>query len=247
MRIAFLSDIHGNREAFDACLAHAARQKVDRYVFLGDLVGYGADPAYVVDRVRAEIEKGAVAIMGNHDEAASRGLTSGMNEYAKAALEWTHAALDEEARRFLTALPMQIVDEDRLYVHSEASSPHSWSYITDVPSAERSLRSTVHRVTFCGHVHKPQLYHMQPMRPPIFFLPKTGTPIPLISNRKWLAVQGATGQPRDQNPAAAYAIYDRAKNELTYQRVAYDIEAAAQKIHAAQLPKILAARLFIGR
>ena len=180
MRIALLSDIHGNREALEACLAHAARQKAERLVFLGDLVGYGADPAYVVDRVRAEMEKGALTIQGNHDEAAARGLTQGMNDYARAALDWTFAALDVDARAFLNRLPMQIEEGDRLYVHSEASSPHSWSYITDVPSAERSLRATNFRLTFCGHVHRPQLFHMQQMRPPIFFLPQSGTPIPLI-------------------------------------------------------------------
>ena len=247
MRIAFLSDIHGNREALDACLDHAVRHQADRLVFLGDLVGYGADPAYVIDRVRAEMAKGALTIQGNHDEATARGLTHGMNDYARAALEWTYAALDVEARAFLNSLPMKIEEDDRLYVHSEASSPHSWSYITDVPSAERSLRSTGFRLTFCGHVHRPQLYHMQPMRPPIFFLPQAATAIPLISNRKWLAVQGAVGQPRDQNPAAAYTIYDTAKNEITFHRVAYDIEATATKIHEAHLPQILAARLFIGR
>ena len=247
MRIAFLSDIHGNREALDACLAHTQRRKADRLVFLGDLVGYGADPIYVVERVREAMEKGAVAILGNHDEAAARGVTTGMNDYARIALDWTYNPLDPESRRFLTSLPMQIEEDGRLYVHAEASAPHSWSYVTDVASAERSLRSTVHRITFCGHVHKPQLYHMQPQRPPILFVPQGSTPIPLIGNRKWLAVQGAVGQPRDQNPLAAYTIYDTDTNEISFHRVAYDIDAAAQKIHAANLPQILAARLFIGR
>ena len=247
MRIAFLSDIHGNREALDACLAHTQRREVDRLVFLGDLVGYGADPTYVVDKVRAEIEKGALAILGNHDEAAARGVTTGMNDYARIALEWTYNTLDAESRTFLTSLPMQIEEDGRLYVHAEASSPHSWSYVTDVTTAERSMRATDHRVTFCGHVHKPQLYHMQPQRPPILFVPQGSTGIPLMGNRKWLAVQGAVGQPRDQNPLAAYTIYDTVTNEISFRRVSYDIEAAAQKIHAAKLPQILAARLFIGR
>ena len=125
MRIAFLSDIHANREAFDACLAHAMRQKADRLVFLGDLVGYGADPAYVVETVRDLMGKGALTILGNHDEAAVHGNTEGMNDYARAALEWTHRALDAEARDFISGLPMTIEEDDRLYVHSEASSPHS--------------------------------------------------------------------------------------------------------------------------
>ncbi len=247
MRIGLLSDIHGNREALDACLIHAAKQKVDQIIFLGDLVGYGADPAYVVDRVRSEMEKGARALLGNHDEAAIRGQTEGMNEYARAALEWTHRALDTDAQKFLSGLPIQISEEDRLFVHSEASAPHSWAYITDVVTAERSLRSTHHRLTFCGHVHKPQLYHMQPLKPPVLFVPQATTPIPLLGNRQWLAVLGAVGQPRDQNPQAAYSVYDTVKNELTYHRVPYDIETAAQKIHEARLPQILAARLFIGR
>ena len=247
MRLAFMSDIHGNREALDACLRHAARQGYDRLVFLGDLVGYGADPAYIVERVAREVENGAAALLGNHDAAGATGAVEGMNEYASAAIEWTHHELDDKSRAFLLGLPMSIEDEDRLYVHSEASSPRNWQYITDVASAERSLRSTGQRLTFCGHVHKPQLYHMTPMKPPVLFVPQQGVATPLMGTRKWLAVQGAVGQPRDQNPAAAYSLLDTARNEITYHRVPYDIEGAAAKIHAAKLPNILAARLFIGR
>ena len=246
MRIAFLSDIHGNREALDAVLRHSGRH-ADRLVFLGDLVGYGADPVYVVDKIADEVGKGALSLLGNHDAAAATGSVEGMNEYASAAIEWTHHELDPASRAFLIEMPMSIEDEDRLYVHSEASSPRSWQYITDAGAAERSLRSTTKRLTFCGHVHKPQLYHMTPMKPPVRFLPQPGIGAPLVGNRKWLAVQGAVGQPRDQNPAAAYSVLDTTRNELTYFRVPYDIETTAAKIHAAGLPKILAARLFIGR
>lgn len=247
MRIALFSDIHGNREALDACLAHAARQRVDRMVFLGDLVGYGADPAYVVERVAREVERGALAVLGNHDQAAAVGVGTGMNDYARAAIEWTHRALDGAALAFINDLPLNVAEEDRLFVHSEASAPGAWAYITDVATAERSLRSTAARVTICGHVHRPQLFHMSPMKPPVFFLPQAATPIPLLGNRKWLAVLGAVGQPRDQNPAAAYAILDTERNEITYLRAPYNIEKAAAKIHAAGLPQMLAARLFIGR
>ena len=247
MRIAIFSDIHANREAFDACLAHAARQRADRYVFLGDLVGYGADPRYVTDRVRREIERGALAVIGNHDEAAATAETRNMNDYARAAIEWTHRALDEETLRFLLALPIKIEDEDRLFVHSEASNPHAWAYISDTMTAERSLMAARQRLTFCGHIHRPQMYHMAYNRPPQFFAPKTTMPAPLIATRKWLCVLGSVGQPRDENPAAAYSLLDTRLNEITYHRVAYDIDRAAAKIHAAGLPQILAARLFIGR
>ncbi len=247
MRIALFADIHANREAFDACLSHAARMRVDRMVFLGDLVGYGADPLYVTDRVRREMERGALCVLGNHDEAAATGETSNMNDYARAAIEWTHGALDPGARGFLRTLPMTIVDNERLYVHADASSPRQWLYITDALSAERCLEAAAQRVTFCGHIHRPQMYHMAPNRPPQFFAPKTAAPAPLIARRKWLCVLGAVGQPRDDNPAAAWCLLDTELNEITYQRTGYDIDHAAAKIRAAGLPQLLAARLFIGR
>lgn len=247
MRIAILSDIHANREAFDACLAHAARQNVGRYVFLGDLVGYGADPQYVVDRVTRFAEEGAVVLKGNHDEAATQGANDGMNEYARKAIEWTHAALDDASRQFLGALPLFVEEEDRLFIHSEATAPPDWRYITDAATAERSMRATIQRLTFCGHVHIPQLYNMSPQKPAQYFDPKPNTPIPLIGQRQWLAVMGAVGQPRDKNPAAAYAVLDLARKDVTYFRIAYDMQPTAQKIHDSGLPAILAARLFVGR
>ena len=248
MRIGFLSDIHGNREALDACLAQARRQGVDRLVFLGDLVGYGADPVYVVDRV-AELREtqDAIVLLGNHDAAAVTADTTGMNDYAREAILWTHAELDRAQIDFLRGLPMSFEEEDRLYVHSDATAPEQWRYITDAAEAERSLRATSKRLTFCGHVHRPALYHMAPSKPAIVFKPQAGTPIPLMGSRKWLLVQGAVGQPRDENPAASWGVLDTDKCEFTFLRTSYDIETAAGKIHAAHLPQILAARLYIGR
>ncbi len=247
MRIALLADIHANREALDACLAHAARQKIDQFVFLGDLVGYGADPVYVVERIMALRDVGAIVLVGNHDEAAVRGDGVNMNAYARHAIEWTHATLGPEALDFLAKLPLFHVQDDHLFIHSEAASPKAWNYVTNAQDAERSMRATDRRVTFCGHVHRPQLYHMSATKPAVLFIPQNNLSIPLMGNRQWLAVQGAVGQPRDDNPEAAYSIFDTTRNEITYLRVPYDIEGAVNKIHAADLPQILAARLFIGR
>jgi diadenosine tetraphosphatase ApaH/serine/threonine PP2A family protein phosphatase len=246
MLIALMSDIHGNREAFDACLAHARRQGAQRYVVLGDLVGYGADPAYIVDAARKMQEDGAIVLLGNHDEAIS-GSTSGMNEYARASIEWTRTRLDVAQRKFLTDLPRTHREGDLLYVHSEASDPRAWRYITNPADAERSLRATDAQLTVCGHVHRPQLYNMAAGKPALLFTPSTPVPVPLGSNRRWLAALGAVGQPRDEIPTAAYALYDDEQRTIAYQRVPYDIERAAQKIKNAGLPGILSARLFIGR
>lgn len=246
MLIALMSDIHGNREAFDACLAHARKQNVERFMLLGDLVGYGADPAYVVDFARNLRNEGAVVLLGNHDEAVS-GSTRDMNDYARASIEWTRGRLSVAQRDFLAGLPRTHREGDILYVHSDASNPPAWIYVTNASAAERSMRACDAHITVCGHVHVPQLYNMTPAKPAMLFMPKAPLAVPLSPTRRWLAVLGSVGQPRDQNPTAAYAILDDERRTISFCRVPYDIERAAQKIKNAGLPGILAARLFVGR
>jgi diadenosine tetraphosphatase ApaH/serine/threonine PP2A family protein phosphatase len=245
MRIAFMTDIHGNREALAACLDHAAQNGIGRYVFLGDFVGYGADPGWVVDTVMAQVARGAIAILGNHDAAVLAGST-GMNEAASTAIAWTRAHLDDRQRAFLTDLPLFVEEKDRLYVHSSAFEPGQWHYVTELYAASKSLMATPAHVTFCGHTHVPALFHMSLTGKFASFDPVERVEIPLTPQRRWLAVIGSVGQPRDRDPAACYAVLDDERYVLTYVRVAYDIESAARKILAAGLPPVLAARLFEG-
>jgi diadenosine tetraphosphatase ApaH/serine/threonine PP2A family protein phosphatase len=246
MRLALFADIHGNREAFEACLAHAHRRGVDRYGFLGDLVGYGADPGFIVDTVAEYCERGAFAIVGNHD-AAVLSEECNMNPYARAAIDWTRDELDDLQKTFLERLPYSLEEEHLLFVHSEASAPADWIYVTDEEIAEQSMRATAKPVTICGHVHVPQLYRRTDAGVTTGAVPQANEPIMFERSAKALAVLGSVGQPRDENPNAAYALYDDSDMSLTYVRVDYDIERAAQKINAAGLPRLLAARLFIGR
>lgn len=246
MLIALLSDIHGNREAFDACLAHARKQGAERFMLLGDLVGYGADPVYVVEAARLMQSEGAIVLLGNHDEAVS-GSASGMNSYARAAIEWTRTKLDVAQKKFLAELPRTHREGDILFTHSEASDPPAWIYVANAGAAERSMRACDAQITFCGHVHVPQLYNMAPGKPAALFTPKAPLAVPLPPTRRWLAVLGSVGQPRDHNPTAAYALLDDDKRTVCFCRVPYDIERAAQKIKNAGLPAILSARLFVGR
>ena len=246
MRLALFADIHGNREAFDACLEHAHRRGADRFGFLGDLVGYGADPGYVVDTVAEYCERGAFAILGNHD-AAVLSETDNMNPYARAAIDWTRDELDDLQKTFLERLPFGREEGDVLFVHSEASAPADWIYVADEETAEQSMQATAKPVTICGHVHVPQLYRQTGDGATLAAVPRANEPIVLDAGTKSLAVLGSVGQPRDENPHAAYALFDDTEMSLTYVRVDYDIERAAQKIRAAGLPRFLAARLFIGR
>jgi diadenosine tetraphosphatase ApaH/serine/threonine PP2A family protein phosphatase len=246
MRLALFADIHGNREALDACLEHAHRRGADRFGFLGDLVGYGADPGYVIDTVAEYCERGAFAILGNHD-AAVLSEEDNMNSYARAAIDWTREELDDLQKTFLERLPYGREEGDVLFVHSEASAPADWIYVTDAKTAERSMQATRKPLTICAHVHVPQLYRRTDEGLTVGAVPRANEPILFEREAKSLAVLGSVGQPRDENPNAAYVLYDDTDMSLTYVRVDYDIERAAQKINDAGLPRILAARLFIGR
>jgi len=246
VRLAVFSDIHANRQAFGACLDFARGHGAERLILLGDYVGYGADPEWTVETVMGLVENGAVAIRGNHDNAVSTPSES-MNAEAQAAIEWTRGRLSTAQRRFLTELPLSIQEDDRLYVHSEASHPQNWRYVQNTPDAARSLVATRAHVTFCGHIHRPALYSMSATAKMTSFVPTTAVPVQLLSGRQWLAVLGSVGQPRDGDPAAAFAMFDTDRREITYCRVPYDVEAAAQRIRDNGLPHWLADRLSVGR
>ncbi|HZH47205.1 MAG TPA: metallophosphoesterase family protein [Roseococcus sp.] len=246
MRIALLADIHANKEALEACLAHAAAEGAARLVFLGDLVGYGGDPLAVTHRVQALREAGALVLAGNHDRAALDGPV-GFSADAAVAIRWTAAQLDAPARDFLGGLPLTVEEEDRLYVHADASAPEEWHYVHDADAARRSLDATEVRLTFCGHTHVPLLCGLTPTGKLARHRPPPGIAMPLQAPWKWIAVMGAVGQPRDGSPAAAYGLFDPVRGECAWMRVPYDVAAAAARIRAAGLPDRLAARLAVGR
>jgi len=244
--LAILADIHANRQAFAACLDAARARGAERFVFLGDYVGYGADPEWTVESVMRLVADGALAVRGNHDNAIGI-VSETMNAEAQAAIEWTRGRLSASERRFLTELPLTREEDDRLYVHSEASQPQRWRYVRSTTDAGRSLMATRAHVTFCGHIHQPALYSMSMTGKMTNFVPTAGVSVQLLSGRRWLAVLGSVGQPRDGDPAAAFALLDTSSREITYCRVPYDVGAAAQRIYDNGLPSWLADRLFIGR
>lgn len=245
MLLGIISDIHANALALEACLAACTALSVERLVFLGDLVGYGPDPEEVTQRVAGLAGHGALCLMGNHD-AAALGARTGMNDAAAAAIDWTRPRLSAASLDFLGRLPMRAEEGDMLFVHADASRPENWNYVTDPASAMRSLLATSQRVTFCGHVHRPQVYCLTATAKVIAHTPATDVAVPLSPQRQWLAVAGSAGQPRDGNPAASFLTYDTAQRLLTFRRVAYDHDAAAQRIRAAGLPEQLALRLLNG-
>jgi diadenosine tetraphosphatase ApaH/serine/threonine PP2A family protein phosphatase len=245
VRIAFLSDIHANREALDACLRDARARGAERLVFLGDFVGYGADAAAVVARIVDEVSRGAVAIKGNHDAALDK--RSGyFNDAAQAALDWARRTLDSAQRAFLAGLPLTVDDAPRFYVHASAAAPERWDYVDSPAAAQRCVDAAGQTYTFVGHVHDQMLYYEGARGRMLAFQPVPGTAIPIGAHRRWLAIVGSVGQPRDRRPAAGYAWLDDARSEITFIRVPYDHVAAARRIRTAGLPESLAYRVELG-
>lgn len=246
MKLAVITDIHANREALEAVLTHASQQGAQRYALLGDFVGYGADPGWVVDRVGELVSDGAVAVMGNHDAAVVQGPMPSMVEQARQVVGWTRERLNPAQIQFLADLPMMVNDLGCLFVHANAFLPAQWGYVLSRNDAVKSLNMTDCRYTFCGHVHEPKLFHLSGTGKAGEFVPSPGVPIPLSPQRQWLVIPGSAGQPRDGNPAACYANFDTDTATLTYHRVPYDVESAGAKIRAAGLPQRLAERLDDG-
>ena len=245
MKLALFADIHGNLEAITACLLHARALGAQRFAFLGDLVGYGADPVAVLDLIERYASDGAVVVLGNHDAAALGGAMD-MNASAQAAIAWTQAQLGDRQRAFLAGLPLTVRDDDILFVHASAATPERWTYVTSQSEAEQSIKAANTSYVFCGHVHEPILYYMGAGGRPMPFRPVPGIPIPTGTHRQWLAIVGSAGQPRDRNNRACYALADLDRARLTFYRVAYDHAGAAQKIRSAGLPERLALRLEQG-
>lgn len=246
MRISLMADIHANRRALDACLAHAQSQGANRFVFLGDYIGYGPEPQEVLERIMAATSRGAIAVAGNHDQAVAETRES-MTSDAEIAMAWTRGQLGPTEREFLGSLPMRFEDETRLYVHASPQTYPEWIYVNDGPAAKRALEASRAQTVFCGHTHLPALHGITATGQLVSFQPVPSVSVPLPRHRRWLTVVGAVGQSRDGDPSAAYAILDTDRSEITHFRVPYDVEATALAILRAGLPPSLANRLQKGR
>jgi len=245
MRLAILTDIHANREAFAAVLADLAAREVDRIVMLGDIVGYGADPEWCCETAARLVAEGAIAVRGNHDNAAI-GAAEAMSGNASRAMDWTRPRLGAGHLAFLSALPMTVEAEGAFFVHASANQPEAWSYVTSDNRAAPSFRATEARMIFCGHTHRPLLVSRSRTGMVQEHPVQSGLPVPLLQSRRWLAVVGSVGQARDGHPQAGWALFDTAKGELTFRSTPYDVAETAAKIRAAGLPEDLAIRLLKG-
>jgi diadenosine tetraphosphatase ApaH/serine/threonine PP2A family protein phosphatase len=250
MRLALLSDIHGNIQALEACLAHARAQRTQRFAFLGDMVGYGADPCAVVDRVMLLTEEGAIVLKGNHDAMAVNPPAE-VKTIGDSTAAWTHNQLSNAQLDWLNLLPYTHRQDAMLLVHASVDGPELWRYVYDERGATASLDAAKEwpdvRYVFGGHVHEQTLYYRGATSGLMKFMPQPGVAVPVPKHRQWLSTVGSVGQPRDGKTAAMYAVLDTDKSQLTFHRVPYNHAAAAAAIRRVGLPDYFADRLEKGR
>ncbi len=243
MRYAIFSDIHGNLQALQTVLADIREKKPDLLICLGDLVGYGASPNECIDEARAS---GAEILAGNHDHAATGQLDiQYFNDFARAAILWTRATLSDERLDFLAALPYVVRHPGVLAVHASPLDPEAWEYVLSLSEAARQIRAYEESICFIGHSHYPGLYCVKGGHVDELDLPDNEV-VTLSRDCRYLVNVGSVGQPRDNDPRAAWALYDQVKGEVTLNRLDYDIDAAQSLILDAELPPFLASRLQVG-
>ncbi|GDY11724.1 metallophosphatase family protein [Planctomycetota bacterium] len=243
MRYALLGDIHGNTEALGAILADLKTRAIDKIICLGDVVGYGAEPRQCLETIR---ELKCDCIAGNHDWAAVGKISiDAFNAYAKAAAIWTRDQLSPEQKDWLANLPLTITYPHCAVAHGTFHQPEQFNYIQTVFDAQQSfesLRGLGARLGFLGHSHVPVgFFDTDPITYTL------DPEMPVDDDLSIIVNAGSVGQPRDENNRASYAVFDSDAKLVNIVRVEYDIDAAANKIRAANLPEILAARLYQGK
>ena len=240
MRYAVLSDVHANLEALEAVLADAA-PRADGVLCLGDVVGYGADPEACVERLAT---RGHVLVAGNHEHGVAGLLDlDWFNPWARAAVEWTRARLDDAHRAWLGALPLTAEVGDATLAHASPDRPDEWEYLMSAEDGFAVFGAFATRLCFVGHSHRPGVWSLGSSGPA--FEPGS-VEIALEAGRRYLVNVGSVGQPRDRDPRAAYALWDLDRGAVAIRRVAYDVGAARTKILASGLPRFLADRLALG-
>jgi predicted phosphodiesterase len=245
MRYLIFTDIHGNLEAFQAVLRAVQKKRVDHYIFLGDLVGYGASPNEVIQRLAAL--KPLNIIRGNHDKAVA-GLDSvqTFNPIAASAIFWTKNNITRKNFDYLVRLKQgpEFV-HDRITICHGAPFDEDYYIFGEFDAAE-AFSYVKTQVCFFGHTHFPFVYVEKDGTVEGTFLEGDANEIKLEKGARYLINPGSVGQPRDRNPQAAYAVYDSDARLVKFYRVPYDIEEARNKIISAGLPAALAERLSLG-
>jgi diadenosine tetraphosphatase ApaH/serine/threonine PP2A family protein phosphatase len=239
-KYALLGDIHSNLEALNAVLEDARGQGVTDYICVGDVVGYNADPAACLEKVR---ELCADCVRGNHDHYCSHDESlDDFHPLAANVIDWTRRQLTADQIAYLKGLRLTHKVRGFTIVHSTLDMPDKWGYVFDTLEAEAHFSYQNTSVCFYGHTHVPVIYEKEGR-----VFRRSFSNLTLGIGKKYFINTGSVGQPRDGDPRAAYVIYAPAERMVELRRIPYDIAATQKKIRAAGLPDRLARRLELGR
>ncbi len=240
MKIAILGDIHANLEALQAVLADAEGEKVDEYLSVGDIVGYGPSPRECLHIIRDQLK--CPCVLGNHDYLASADISSmSFNPIAAGAIDWIRRQLDADDRKYLANLPLVLHVHGFTLVHATLDMPQSWGYVFDRLAAASSMSRQTTRVGFFGHTHVPLAFIKEgPVR-----AEHGWSSIDIKEGCQYFINVGSVGQPRDGSPKTGYVIYDTDAQCVRIKRLDYDIAAVQDKMRQVGLPDKLAD--FLGR
>jgi predicted phosphodiesterase len=242
MRYAIFSDVHANLEALEAVIESYKKESIDRYLCVGDVVGYAANPKECIERIKALC---MITVAGNHDWGSVNLFSLDyFNPYAKEAILWTQENIDDTDRHFLQSLKLVYKNDDLTLVHGTLESAAKFNYLTDGIVAEESFKALENNVCFLGHTHVAGTF-IKGQDGEIKY--RQDISMKIEAGNKYIINVGSVGQPRDGNPNAAYCIYDTYKKEVCLKRVGYNIADTRKKIIAAGLPRFLAERLALGR
>jgi predicted phosphodiesterase len=240
MRYGIFSDVHGNLEAFEVTLDYYKTQSIDKFIFLGDIVGYGANPCQCVELLQS---LNAVTVAGNHDWAVIDKLEMEyFNEEAQAALFWTKKELTAENIGYLKSFELVYRENNFICVHSSLNSPAEFNYILGLGDAYKNFTLLKEQILFIGHTHRAEAYCYSGRG--TFYIAQST--IGIDAQEKYIINLGSVGQPRDRNARASVCIYDTNVNMLIFERLEYNIKKAADKILSKGLPAIFAQRLYAG-
>jgi predicted phosphodiesterase len=243
VKVAVVSDIHGNRHAFEAVLEAIATTDAQELWCLGDLVGYGADPDACVELARRHA---AICLAGNHDLGVRGDLPlEQFSRGAALAAEWTRQTISADTMNFLHGLQPLNTDEDIGMYHASPRDP-VWEYVLSPLQAELCLDAQKQRVCLIGHSHVALSFWRAAGAPATGETRSADVGLEIESG-EWLINPGSVGQPRDGDPRAAWLELDDERWTAIYRRTDYDIAGAAAAIRAARLPDSLAERLSFGQ
>mgnify|MGYP006301726401 CR=1 FL=1 len=244
MRLAVISDIHGNLEALKAVLRDSRRRKAESIACLGDIVGYYPDPEKCVRLMR---KRASISVAGNNDYAAiGRIETLQFNLMAQIAISWTAERLSDQSREYLGGLPFGVEKDGVFFTHSSPSDPQDWlTYV--FPDSEQTVfevfSNLTQRLNFIGHTHAPSIMIQDGDR----ILLHSESIVHLDPAKYYLVNVGSVGQPRDFDARASYAVYDSAAGSVEIVRVPYNYSRTRRKVRRRGLPQGLGDRLPKGR